>query len=279
MKTIIVPTDFSKVSQNAFHYAYDLAEQLGEHRILLLHTYRPVMDVNSPLVLIPPVSDPNTLRDWFFAKFLEQSRTEDMKGGQVQIDCEVRLGFAIDEIIELSREDDTAFVVMGTHGEHNLAEKVFGSITSGVIQRSFAPVIVVPEDAEFKGFRKVAYGVDHEAADKDAIFKLLRFAGQFRSEVHFVNVNESDKEAETVIEKVVESVMEESKAALSFKITSIDGDSLHSALNAYTDEHYIDLLAMATHRKSFFERLFNHSSTKEMALNTTLPLLVLYNED
>ena len=52
MKTIIVPTDFSAISNNAIDYAVDLAKATGGS-ILLFHAYQvPVSMTDVPIVLL-----------------------------------------------------------------------------------------------------------------------------------------------------------------------------------------------------------------------------------
>ena len=52
MKTIIVPTDFSAISNNAIDYAVDLAKATGSS-LLVFHAYQvPVSMTDVPIVLL-----------------------------------------------------------------------------------------------------------------------------------------------------------------------------------------------------------------------------------
>ena len=52
MKTIIVPTDFSAISNNAMDYALGLAKETGSS-LLLFHAYQvPVSMTDVPIVLV-----------------------------------------------------------------------------------------------------------------------------------------------------------------------------------------------------------------------------------
>jgi K+-sensing histidine kinase KdpD len=55
------------------------------------------------------------------------------------------------------------------------------------------------------------------------------------------------------------------------------GDIIQS-INHYVEENHGDLLVMAKHNRSFFDRLFHRSLSKKMAYHTKIPLLVLVKE-
>ncbi|MFM9952206.1 MAG: universal stress protein [Saprospiraceae bacterium] len=50
-------------------------------------------------------------------------------------------------------------------------------------------------------------------------------------------------------------------------------------MNQYAEMEKIDLIVMATRHRSFWEQLFHKSQTKQMALHTHLPMLVLHQGD
>ena len=56
---------------------------------------------------------------------------------------------------------------------------------------------------------------------------------------------------------------------------NLPGSYVVENINDFIDLYEIDLLAMFQPHRTFFENLFHHSTTKEMALKTHVPLLVL----
>ena len=46
----------------------------------------------------------------------------------------------------------------------------------------------------------------------------------------------------------------------------------------FIDTQEIDILAMLTYKRSFFESLFNRSFAKELSYHSEIPLLVLHEE-
>src|SRR5258705_3759955 len=113
MKTIIVPTDFSSISNNAMDYAVGLAKQTGSS-LLLFHAYQlPVSMTDVPIVLIS-VED---LQKNAETKMAEVKRSlEQATGGGIKIYAETKLGDIVDELEDLCNRIKPFALVMGTKG-------------------------------------------------------------------------------------------------------------------------------------------------------------------
>lgn len=66
------------------------------------------------------------------------------KARGVDVDCDVVVGMAVDEIVERARTLGARLVVLGSHGHGALFHLFSGSVVTGVLKRSPAPVLVVP---------------------------------------------------------------------------------------------------------------------------------------
>jgi hypothetical protein len=61
-------------------------------------------------------------------------------------------------------------------------------------------------------------------------------------------------------------------------ITIVNKENMEvtDAIEKQIEENHVDMLVMAKHSRSFFDRLFHRSLSKKMAYHTKIPLLVLY---
>lgn len=273
MKNILVPTDFSLAAENAFEFAVALAHK--QHRgVTLLHVYRPPVEMTYP-VLVPPLDEPEGLRNFFFGERLQKTNING-----VPITYEISVGFIVDTLIGYSKEENIDFIVMGTQEEHSVLEGIFGSIVTDAVQGAFCPVLVVPDGAQFTDFDRILYATDANAAEEKPIQEVVQIAARFGAEVHFVNVNHNLDQAEAVIERLIHSIGQENTHAIAFHIATVDtGDRFSEAINAYAEQNKIDLVAMSTRHRGFFEGMFHRSSTKAFALETELPFMVIHLED
>src|ERR1041385_588596 len=111
MKTIIVPIDFSNISNNAMDYAAGLANSTASS-LLLFHAYQvPVSMTDVPIVLIS-VEDLQKNADTKMAE--EKKSLEQMAGDAIKIYAETKLGDTVDELENLCNRVKPFAVIMGT---------------------------------------------------------------------------------------------------------------------------------------------------------------------
>ena len=65
----------------------------------------------------------------------------------------------------------------------------------------------------------------------------------------------------------------------SFEIAEVDGETVAEGLNNYIQDHPMDLVVMVNLHRKFWDGLFHKSRTKQMALTTKTPLMVLHMEE
>jgi nucleotide-binding universal stress UspA family protein len=142
LRRILVPTDFSKHSQNALRYAAALAEKFGA-RICLLHVVQdlavfiPDMITVAPPILPAPEQMTSAVRD-AFDRLVKENQLE-----HLTVDREVREGNPFAEIVRFAREQSIDLIVMGTHGHTGLAHMLLGSVTEKVVRKAPCPVLTV----------------------------------------------------------------------------------------------------------------------------------------
>jgi nucleotide-binding universal stress UspA family protein len=280
MKKTLVPTDFSPAAKGAFQFALDLAELQGG-QVKAVHIYHPEFDPESNWL------NSSFLDGVAFAKdrldnFVREELSTAVSGGgvatEVEVEQEVITGFAVDEILELSRQKDLDLLVMGSTGERGFLEKMFGSVSTNVTQRAECPVMLVPQGVKFRGFNHIMYASNYEAAERPTLHKLVDVANAFQSNIHFVHVAEEgdSKTYQEVENRLFNVLFNGNEPSFAFNLAKIEGHSVVDGLNDYAMNHNIDLVVMVTPHRSFWEQLFHKSVTKAMTLNTKLPILVLH---
>jgi nucleotide-binding universal stress UspA family protein len=142
MKTILVPTDFSELSEQALGTAIDFA-RVFKAGIELVHVY-----VEPTYVLPPPVevaTFPFVTAD-VLAKVQEGLDAEQERVEAAGIPCKTTAltGRAAPEIVAHAKEIGADMIVMGTHGRSGLEHAILGSVAERVVHRAPCPVLVVP---------------------------------------------------------------------------------------------------------------------------------------
>lgn len=276
MKTILVPTDFSKNAINALYYAIAIAKR-EKARIILLHAFH--------INFIPPDLPVEYLNEEI--ENAEEAAKKQMNDLYVKLQAEkvkseliIRQDMAIDLILEVAEVKKPDFIIMGTKGASGLKEIIIGSTTAAVIERAKCPVIAVPENSALSPINHITYATDYLESDIDSIKKLVRVAGLFKADITLLHVAD-----EKLSHEIEEDYMNKFKSKLikkikyeriKFKITY--GKHFIEVLENYVKEESPDLLAMSTHYRSIYDKLFGTSYTKKMAYHTNVPLLAFHNK-
>lgn len=279
MKNILVPTDFSSAAKGAFQFALDLAALQGG-KVKAVHIYHPEFDPESNWLnnsFLDGVGFAKERLDAFVKAEINDASAGNLTA-PVQVEQEVITGFAVDELLEISKRKDVDMMVMGSTGERGFMEKLFGSVSTNVTQRAESPVMLVPQGVKFKGFNHIMYASNYEAAERPTLHKLVDVANAFDADIHFVHVAEEgdSKSYQEIENRLFKILFNGDDPSFAFNLTKIEGASVVDSLNDYAVKHDIDLVVMVCPHRSFWEQLFHKSVTKAMALNTKLPILVLH---
>ncbi len=154
-----------------------------------------------------------------------------------------------------------------------MKEVILGSVTGEVLENASCPVLAVPEQAIFDGvINNIAFTTSYQENDVVAFRKLQQQFAQFAPHIHCINVDLSHTEQyHNRMELFQQTVGDASNT--SFHV--LDGTDFQTVLTRFLEEMEIDLLAMVTHQRTFFEELFHYSKTKALSYHSRTPILSL----
>ena len=138
IKTVLVTTDFSDTSYQAFGLASEMAAKFGA-KLVLAHIEE---DRLPPLVLEYTQVDLAELLKRQEERAREKlTRIAPQLGTDVQL--EVVSGTPHTEIVRLAEELPIDLIVMATHGRGFISHAIMGSTTERVLRRAPCPVLAV----------------------------------------------------------------------------------------------------------------------------------------
>jgi nucleotide-binding universal stress UspA family protein len=271
LKKILFPTDFSPMSKHAFLYALKLAKKFNA-KLKVINIYR--ADFGVPV--------PETVAYQMLEARKEEAQKElslfvklDSNSPYADVPLEycVDMGFASDVIIDYSKnkEEEIDMIVMGTKGEHNLADKIFGSVTSNVIRDAKCPVLAIPEGTHDIEIRDIAYATDLKSDTVESLKEVAEIAAFFGANLHCICIDTEGNDFTPELRKFNDLI---SKLDLDMKIAELSSDTIAHGLDQYVHENGIDMVLMLRSHRNFFERIFLRSITTQVALHSTAPLLV-----
>lgn len=279
MKVILVPSDFSACANNAYLYACQIAQKLNA-KILLTHVFHvPVIDPNIPADMIENMISNmrlSSLKNFQVADQYVKDKMGKESFNKLLVEHLLRQGFAVAEIEELANEIAPDLIIMGTQGASGI-KKIIGSNASSLINRSHIPVLVVPEDATFTGIENILYASDFSQGEYKMIDQLLQFAKIFSAKIICLHVHRKNELIHEVRLQELKDYFNNELQMRYIEFAFVENDHVLEGISNYLDNNPFDMLAMLTHHRGFFEKIFHRSLTRKMAFHATTPLLAFHN--
>ncbi|EJL62821.1 universal stress protein [Flavobacterium sp. CF136] len=276
MKKILFPTDFSEAATNAFIHALEFAKIVNAE-LILLHTFEiPVYDSQ-----FFPENYAAIYSSIELAKFemfkdeipkLKAIATERNLEGIV-IKHRLMDGDLIYNLKNVVAEDNIDFVIMGTNGISDWTTFFLGSNTSSVISGVEVPVLCVPIDAKFKKIKIIGFTTRYREKDKKELRKVLKIAKKTNAKVRslYVKTTASDVSLETIKE------WEREFSDENVEFLVLPSDDVKETIIDFILFKDIDILTTITHKRSFFESLFDSGFTKKITKEVSIPVLVMHD--
>jgi len=272
MKTILVPTDFSKFSITSVYYAIGFAKEINA-KIIILNVINGVLATSS-LNTWKKLDDKMVIDAQDSANQLLNEINN--RYGIIDISYHYIFGFPIkDAVEEFALQNKIDFIVMGSKGLTGLSQAFFGTNAAAIINNSSIPVFVIPGEANYKRIKKIVYAsdMDNLLHEMKAITKFATFVDASIHILHVVDTEEALSKEKT---KLRDGLIEEL-----IQITNYSDIHLHLKRNSdiaegvekFVEDTRPDLLVMFTHRLDFYEKLFGRSITRQVAFHNDTPLL------
>jgi nucleotide-binding universal stress UspA family protein len=276
---ILVPTDFSDCAINAYQYALQLADK-WKAGLKLLHVVAPDYGVTD----LPVLVDIATKEKIEVAvELLETFKTDGLTKAtgtlsdlpSVTDDVKVS-GLPHSSICSVAADEEFDLVLMGTNSYHSAWENAFGTNASSVLKQAHCHVLIVPEDAAYNGLKTVGFAADLHETDPYHLWKFCKLMEPFHAIVHCAHIERLGESQKTALKfEELQAFFENNAVALQLKFHAVQEDSVETGLSAFVSNWDLDLLAMPSPHRDVFSRMFHKSMTQQMALHTTVPLLVM----
>ena len=130
---ILVPTDFSRPSEQALAYARSLAQRFGASLHLLHVVNRPLLAEGlAAAAFIDESSD-----------MVEVAQQRLRKQAPDAASANVVFGYAAQSIVQHASQLGVDLIVMGSHGRTGIAHILLGSVAEAVVRTAPCPVLTV----------------------------------------------------------------------------------------------------------------------------------------
>jgi len=235
--TILIPTDFSEVCDNAIAHGAEIARYLNS-KVYLLHV------VNRDTKHYLKKHD-------LTLEYIDEKL--DSLANTIAHKYNIPVGPVLDEgsifssINQVAVEKDIALMILGTHGKVGI-QKLTGSNAMKLVHQSPAPVIVVQKRGFGDGYKDIVVPV-HNPLDFELKTRWVAYiARMFGAKVHMFQIKESDiklKEDVDFMTNLMCSELDKNTVSWNIKEAKEEGD-FSEQLENYASELRSDLIIIMT---------------------------------
>ena len=274
MKKILVPTDFSPNALKALTYAAEIAEMSGAH-IYLLHVIEPKInmatmqtDSLNKISIERKSEELNSLVSTALSIYPKIKITPYLLGESV-----------VPALLAYAEKEEMDLIIMGTNGSGGIKEAIMGTVTAAAIEKTNIPILSVPIYYDLKKPASLLLAIDQFEKEEDLYEELMEIAELFSATLNIVLIKDSEEKRNLDnLEQNLKEFMEfllQKFPNVSITTELLKGTNFEDSIAEYCSIHDVDLLAMVSYPKSFWEKLFRKGNTRSMAFHSTVPILAI----
>lgn len=252
IKKILVPIDFSAVSENGLIFTAKFCGDDDTKQVTLVHT---------------------SIEGKGHQQQLAEMKEKFHSMTDATCVCIERGGAFIDEVLNIQREGDFEIIIMATSGSEK--DEWTDTHTSRLVAEADCPVLVIPRDHHEFRIDNIALALGRDKIDDSwALGTLYDIAREFNAKVHILSV-EKEEGAKEAFEDKNEAVLEYYLETLDYKYSFPKNDDIEAGIADYVKDEHIDLLAILPRNHAKKSLPSEGKLTKYLTLHSEVPLLTI----
>lgn len=293
INNILVPRDFSAVSDQALRHGFALAAHMGA-TLHVLHAEVPHAAENRETYDSDPTSDLDSIREELTRAGAAPEEALDSVSlvGSMRRDVA-----AAPAILRYAADEEVDVIVLGTHGRRGASRILLGSVAEEVVRRADRPVLTVrgeedPPDSVPGPVDRLLVPVDFSEHAQEATRVAKEWAALYEAQIDLLHVVEenlhpafyvggvqSAYDADPNIEEKVRDELTAFADEVGGPDVPIDvhagPGSAAPTIAEFVEENDVDLVAMSTHGRTGMERFFLGSVAEKVVRHVPCPVLTV----
>lgn len=278
MKSILLPTDFSKNSISAINYAVALFKnEACEFYVINIQKASSfvsddLMTMSSSATIYQTLIDAAKKSIKNVIDKVETKFNNKLHNFYSVVDYD---NF-IDGINQICEAKDINLIIMGTKGATGAEKVLFGSNTVRVMQRCNTPVLAIPDSCEFIGLDRIAFTSNYSSLyNPEDIAPLINATQLFNSKLDILHL--TNKESLNQDQENNKAFLDTCFNKINHEFIDLDEKDMFKTVQDYIKQNNINMLAMMNRKHSFLERMFTTHLVETFAFKIDIPFLVMEN--
>ncbi len=274
MKKILVPVDFSDVSQFGIEIAKKVAKTT-EVELHLLHIItlpsHILLDNNGDLMEDGEMDTSEVKTQKLEAEIKMKAIVESLTDFNIHT-C-ICYGHVNEETVKYAKKNTMDLIVMGTHGSTGIKEYITGSHAEYVAMHATAPVFTVKCDRSEMQIKSLVFtnSFSHEVENFPSIIKTIQEA--FHAELHLLRVNTPN--SFMVDDEVLANMKKFSDKyeLVDLKYSVINDKEVESGIEKYCLYNNVDVISIGSRQRTGVNKLINGCVSADLVNHVFKPII------
>jgi nucleotide-binding universal stress UspA family protein len=268
MKTLVVASDFTGKSKAALDYAVQAAEDKGL-KLVIFYRYEVPPHILNARVNADAVSAAIKSKALALEHYCDELRSA--RG--VDAYPHFATGDFFEALDNCLRQESADIFIMGMP-KRSIEVDLLGNTTTEALSRLKVPMLIVPNHVKYKGVKKLLFACDLLSGINQSIYSRVKeIAQEFGAAVEVLHVTKKAYELQYVLEKG--HPLTDALKGLSYNYKNVTAQNILAAIKAEVAAYGADMLIMVPKKYGFWASLIHSSKTKQMAAESTIPLLAI----
>ncbi|MBZ9631440.1 universal stress protein [Salegentibacter sp. LM13S] len=273
MKNILIPTDFSANAWKATVYAFSLFQNE------LCNFY--FLNACKPEFYTPDINGDSLLRAKAENKILMNKLLKEVavinQNQNHRFKSLIIESWLNDAVVEIQEEIIFDLIVMGTKGETEPDDRIFGTNSMNVIENvDHMPVLLIPDNSVFvpevKKELVLATRFDKSFSDYEINF-LIDMAKKFKASIRILYIQDTENLSDE--QKNTKEELHDYFKDVSHSFHTLTNIAVTKGIHSFTQSRNSDVLVLNHKKRGFFKNLFSKSLLKELGKKPQIPMLFM----
>jgi len=285
-KTILIPTDFSKNAWDAINYILELYENitcevyfLNTYNFSNLNTYNFSNYIAESAFVTVPSDEVYTEYKQLSEKKLKETieavkfRFKNSKHSYFFKSQHTSLFYGV---VDFVKEKNVDLIVMGTKGETNNTEIIYGSNAVDIMENiTSCPVLMIPEYKAFHTPKEIVFSTDFKKIDDlQKLSIITEIAKNSNAKVCILHINTEEKLSANQITN--KQKLENFFSEVTFEIKTLPNNTLFEALYCFVQSRDSDMVTFFSQKHGILKNIFSKPLVKSMGQRSKIPTLIMH---
>lgn len=261
---ILIPTDLRDTSEKRLFEFIDLLQ--GETKIVLFHSVESKSAGSTGVMNMDQLMYEDAIKD--MDQLIDKINLK--KSENIQIDSKILCGYFDSDLEVTLNTVQPNLLVLISKSRKGIDKLMDGRKSLGLIGEIKQPILVIPVDAEINQLHRIGFAIDQsEPISNKVLNQLSFFTGYFKSDLKTFHINDKSEQNLDYYESISDS------HDFTGKVEIVLSEDVKKGIDSWVKQNEADALAIVTHDKNFFEKLFKSSVSRKLIKENKIPLLIL----